>query len=173
MQVRLGGAGGARTHDRQIMRSTLVRSMRLTCNDASGRCHKRTPGTGSSRVPGPCPRPHRDLRHDRRRLHIVITRYLNSRPHAAGARGRELMKLTPPRPERRGSREPCGAYYTDVFERYCSRCRERGTVKLRVAVLAVTASALCGCGGHAASSLSPAAEQSAASQAPVNTGQTT
>jgi hypothetical protein len=42
MQVRPCGAGGARTDDRQIMRSTLVGNTRLTGNDASRGCQERT-----------------------------------------------------------------------------------------------------------------------------------
>ena len=48
-----GGAGGARTRDRQIMRSTLSRSTRLASNDASRQCHERTRSTGFFRDRGP------------------------------------------------------------------------------------------------------------------------
>jgi hypothetical protein len=52
-----GGAGGARTRDRQIMRSTLGCYVRLTCTNVSPGCHERTRGTGSSSGAGPRPGP--------------------------------------------------------------------------------------------------------------------
>ena len=39
-QVRLGGAGGARTHDRRIMRTTARRSGCATCTDTTQPCHR-------------------------------------------------------------------------------------------------------------------------------------
>jgi hypothetical protein len=59
-QVTQCGAGGARTHDRQIMRSTLVRNTRLTSNDAPRGCQERTRGTGSTTGCGPRPGPRRE-----------------------------------------------------------------------------------------------------------------
>jgi hypothetical protein len=52
-RIAAGGAGGARTRDRQITRSTLSRSTRLASNDASRQCHERTRSTGFFRDRGP------------------------------------------------------------------------------------------------------------------------
>ena len=56
-----GGAGGARTRDRQIMRSTFVHSTSLTSNDALLRCRERTRGAGSFMGAGPRSGPRRAL----------------------------------------------------------------------------------------------------------------
>jgi hypothetical protein len=40
IQILLGGAGGARTHDRRIMRTTAWRSPRSTCTDTTEPCHR-------------------------------------------------------------------------------------------------------------------------------------
>jgi hypothetical protein len=56
-RITAGGAGGARTHDRQIMRSTLDHNTRLTSNDAPRGYQERTCGTGSSTGAGPRPGP--------------------------------------------------------------------------------------------------------------------
>jgi hypothetical protein len=40
IQVRCSGAGGARTHDRRIMRTTARRSPRSTCTDTTEPCHR-------------------------------------------------------------------------------------------------------------------------------------
>jgi hypothetical protein len=55
-----GGAGGTRTHDRQIMRSTLVRNRRLTSNDAHVTYPERTHDPGTSKGAGPRPGPRRE-----------------------------------------------------------------------------------------------------------------
>ena len=39
-QVRLGGAGGARTHDRRIMRTTAPCTVLTTCTDTTEPCHR-------------------------------------------------------------------------------------------------------------------------------------
>jgi len=52
-QARLGGAGGARTHDRRIMRSTAPRSVRATCTDATDPGIDGTRCTGIIRRAGP------------------------------------------------------------------------------------------------------------------------
>jgi hypothetical protein len=58
--VKLGGAPGGRTLNQRIKRSTLVRDMRLTSNDAPRGCQERTRGTGSSPGSGPRPGPRRE-----------------------------------------------------------------------------------------------------------------
>jgi hypothetical protein len=40
MQIKCSGAGGARTHDRRIMRTTARRSRGSTCTDTTEPCHR-------------------------------------------------------------------------------------------------------------------------------------